>query len=529
MLLNLGRILRQLALQHGSRPALVNIERERRFSHRRMDDLSNRVCHLLARRFSLGEGDFYATLLDNDNLGLFHPWMFKSPVGAVWIDLREPVKVQLEQIDYARPGLVFLETRLLDRLYEPLARRGLKVVVMDRPPSARPGVEYFWDLVEEAPPGPFEADCAADDPGRHIALLRFTGGTTGRAKCAAYSLSNLWAWGLNPAHYYETFPFGHPRAMFSSPLGHAASGSVVIPVVVKGGTVITLNRAELEMMGRVIAREKVEMIYAVPTVLYRLLDQEIHARYDLRSLKTIRYGAAPISPAKLEALLKLFGRVFVQGYGSTECWPSVTILGREDHGLDSPEMIRRLASVGRPFPGQEVIIRDDRGRDLGPGESGEIQVRGANTIRGYFKAPDLTRENFTPDGFWRSGDIGYLDQEGYLFLVDRKKDVIISGGYNVYATEVENCLNSHPAVRDSAVVGVQDPVWGEAVWAVVVLAQGAQAGPEELIAHCKSRLARHKAPKTVRIATRLPLSPAGKVLRREVRQRLRNDPQDRFQ
>lgn len=163
---------------------------------------------------------------------------------------------------------------------------------------------------------------------------------------------------------------------------------------------------------------------------------------------------------------------------------------------------------------------DPEGHPLPPESEGEIFVRGANTIAGYWRDPDQTRENFTDNGFWKSGDIGRMDPEGYLYLVDRKKDMVVTGGYNVYAAEVEHCLNSHPAVENSAVVGLPHQTWGEAVHAVVVLRPGAKACPEELIAFCKDRLAHYKAPKAVDIVTELPLSPVGKVLRREVRRLL---------
>ncbi len=523
MLVNMGRIIRQTALRHSERPALINIERGRRFTYRQMHDLSNRVSNLLAGRFGLGEGDVYAAILENDNMGLFHPWLFKSPVTTCWIDIRESTSEQLNQIDYVAPRLVFLEAHFLPRLYRPLREREIEMVVMDRPEESLPGVHHFWDLVEAAPAEEVTAEFEAGDAGQHISLLRFTGGTTGRAKCAMYSLDNLWVWGMNPAHYYETFPYEHPRAMLFSPINHAASGSVVIPVHIKGGAIVTLNRADIELIGRVIAGERIDMIYAVPTVLYRILDLELPRKYDLSSLKTIRYGAASISPAKLENLLAQFGRIFVQGYGSTECWPSATILGRDDHRTETEAQIGRLASIGRPFPGEEVIICDDDGQRLEPGEVGELWIRGANTIQGYYNDPEQTRENFSAAGFWKSGDLGFMDEESYVYLVDRKKDLIISGGFNVYATEVENCLNSHPAVADSAVVGVPDETWGEAVHCAVVLSRGRTATAEELIAHCKRRLARHKAPKRVEIVDRLPLSPAGKVLRREVRKLLRGE------
>jgi acyl-CoA synthetase (AMP-forming)/AMP-acid ligase II len=201
-------------------------------------------------------------------------------------------------------------------------------------------------------------------------------------------------------------------------------------------------------------------------------------------------------------------------------------LGRKDHGTQTQEQIARLQSVGRPMPGEEVIICDEDGRVLPAGQRGEIRIRGPNTIAGYFKAPELTKKNFSSAGFWKSGDMGYMDEKGYLYLVDRKQDMIITGGYNVYAIEVENCLNSHPAIQNSAVVGLPHDLWGEEVCAMVMRVHGSTTSPGELIDHCKHHLARYKAPKKIEIIDQLPLSPAGKVLRREVRRLLKdgNEP-----
>lgn len=521
MLINMGRILKQIALGYAQKPALINIERKRRFTYDQLNRLSNRICHVLKEKFKLGGGDCYATFLENDNMGLFHPWMLKSALTAVWVDLREATAEKLSRIDQVGVRLVFMESSLLEQLYDALHERAIQMVCMDPPETAAADVFDFWELVGQADDANLEAEFAIADVNRHISLLRFTGGTTGIAKCAMYTPANLWQWGLNPAHYYETLPYDHPRSLFFSPINHAASGSVVIPTIIKGGAVVTLNTADIHKIGAAISDEAVNLIYCVPTVLYRMLEANLTRQYDLNSLKTIRYGAAPISPAKLEKLLAEFGPIFVQGYGSTECWPSITTLGRRDHATANEAQIARLSSVGRPVPGEEVLICDVEGRPLPAGQKGEIYVRGANTIAGYFKAPDLTAINFSPNGFWKSGDIGYLDEAGYLYLVERLKDMIITGGYNVYATEVENCLNSHPAVENSAVVGVPDETWGEAVWAMVLLRKGVGVTDQDLIDHCKTQLASYKAPKKIRFAEALPVSPAGKVLRRQVREQFR--------
>ena len=282
---------------------------------------------------------------------------------------------------------------------------------------------------------------------------------------------------------------------------------------------LTLNRPDVDMICRTVEKERVGLIFTVPTVLYRMLDMNLQKHYDLSSLKTIRYGGSPISPSKLEGLIDQFGMIFVQAYGSTETWTPCVVLGRKDHDVNSDTVRNRLNSVGRPMPGIEVQISDDNGNEVKIGEKGEIWIRGFPITQGYYKDPDQTKENFSENGFWKSGDIGYMDKDGFIYLVDRKKDMIISGGFNVYAKEVEDCLNSHPVVRMSAVVGIPDDYWGEAVYAEVVLKEGEKISEEELISYCKDRIARYKAPKTIKFVDELPLSSVGKVLRRAVKEK----------
>ena len=519
MLINMGRLLRQTALCFSDRTALINIERNRRFTFSQLHELTNKLCNLIKDRFGLNEGDVYAVLLENDNMGFFHFWMTKSPATALWLDIRESVEEQLTQIDYINPRLIFIEAKLLTRYYQHLHEREISIVCMDKPKEYLPDVHYFWELLDNVSPTEPSVEYVADDVYQHICLLKFTGGTTGKAKCVMFSLSNILSPGCNPAHYYEVLPFEHPKALLSSPITHVASGQMVIPVYLKGGTIVTTNTADIERIGVIIEQEKVDFIYTIPTVLYRMLDMNMPREYDLNSLKTIRYGGSPISPAKLESLLSEFGRIFVQGYASTECWPPATILARKDHGTETEEQIKRLGSVGQPIPCMEFKVCDDNGQELPAGEKGEIWIRGPNTVKGYFKDPEQTRRNFSPNGFWKSGDIGFIDDKGYVFLVDRKKDMIVSGGYNIYSTEVENCINRHHAVQSCAVVGIPDEQWGEAVCGVVVLRKGEVVQQQEMIDHCKQHLARYKAPKRIYFVDELPLSSVGKVLRREVKKK----------
>jgi fatty-acyl-CoA synthase len=285
-----------------------------------------------------------------------------------------------------------------------------------------------------------------------------------------------------------------------------------------GGATYTLNTPDLTQWCETVQRERITQSLMVPTLLYRLLDMNSSKTSDLSSLRTMIYGAAPIAPAAVERLVAEFGQIFVQLYGASESIMFVSALRKREHRTDTEAARARLASAGRVSAGVELMIADVDGRPLPPGQTGEIWLRTRATIGGYYHNPEATAAEFE-NGYWKSGDVGYVDDDGYLFIVDRKKDMIITGGFNVYAIEVEGALVEHPAVLMSAVVGVPHPDWGEAVHAEVMLREGAAATEGELIAHAKQRLGSYKAPKTVTFVSELPLSPVGKVLRRQVRQR----------
>jgi fatty-acyl-CoA synthase len=278
-----------------------------------------------------------------------------------------------------------------------------------------------------------------------------------------------------------------------------------------------MNQLDLDAWRDVVEKERVTHSFLVPTVLYRLLELQKVSPRDFSSLTTLVYGAAPMSPTKLGELVECFGQIFIQGYAATEAAMFVSVLDKADHQPgDDEKVIRHLSSAGRITPGVEVTITDENGKTLPIGETGEIRIRCKALIKGYYDNPEATASEFE-DGAWKSGDLGYIDEDGYLFIVDRKKDMIISGGFNVYAVEVEAALATHPAVMMSAVVGIPHAEWGEAVHAEVMLRKGESVTAEELIALTKARLGGYKAPKTLVFVDALPTSVVGKVLRREVK------------
>jgi acyl-CoA synthetase (AMP-forming)/AMP-acid ligase II len=253
----------------------------------------------------------------------------------------------------------------------------------------------------------------------------------------------------------------------------------------------------------------------VPTLLYRLLELPDAHSSDLSTLQNMFYGAAPMSPSKLKKLQAQFGNIFIQVYGSTEHFCLALSLSKADHCVDA-RTESRLASAGRITAGVEVVVMDDEGKPIPKGQLGEFWLRSRGTCLGYLDSPEKTAEEFSR-GYWKSGDLGYIDEQGFAFIVDRKKDMIISGGFNVYATEVEAVINSHEAILMSAVVGVPHEEWGEAVHAEVMLRQGRTLDHNELIAWVKNSLASYKTPKTITVVDQLPMSAVGKMLRKDVR------------
>jgi acyl-CoA synthetase (AMP-forming)/AMP-acid ligase II len=513
---NFAHLTGQLALRYGEREALVNIERKRRYTFRELHRLTNRIVNMMRERLALRRGDVYLCILENDNLSLLHTWTaLKGEATAAWTNFRDSPDEHRWQIDFIGPKVVFLETALVDRYYDLLRERGITVVCMDPLPGARDGLQYFRDLLE----GASDADPGIEsDANRDILICRFTGGTTGRSKCAQYTMDNWLA--CRDAFYAESEVVfeADSRFLHMTPVSHG-SGLSFLPTLFRGGCTVTQNAADLAQWCRNLEAEKITIASLVPTLLYWLLDLPEAASRDLSSLRTVYYGAAPMSPSKLGQLQERFGNIFLQIYGATECLQPATTLHKSDH-LDPDG--KRLSSAGRVSPTVELLVVDEAGNPLPCGSTGEIWLRSRATIEGYRNNPEGTAGEFS-NGYWKSGDLGYLDEDGYLYLVDRKKDMIITGGFNVYAIEVEAAINSHPTVAMSAAIGVPHEEWGEAVHAEVVLRKNAQASAEELIAHVKGRIGRFKAPKSIAFVEALPQSVVGKVLRREVREKYWKD------
>jgi len=344
-----------------------------------------------------------------------------------------------------------------------------------------------------------------------VATLNYTGGTTGKSKGAlrhhrenaSYIASILADFEIPDA----------PRYLTVAPISHVA-GTKVLPTLIRGGTVHMLKGFDPEAVLSTIAREKINFTLFVPTMIYVLLDHPSLPKTDLSSLELLLYGASPMAPSRLLEGIERIGPIFSQLYGQTECYP-VTVLRKADHDPKQPEL---FLSCGFPTTGCDARILDDNDQEVAVGEAGEICVRAPHAMAEYWKRPEQTAETLK-NGWLHTGDIARTDERGYLFILDRKKDMIVSGGFNVFPREVEDVLAAHADVAVVAVIGVPDEKWGEAVTAVIVPKPGCQPREQELIDLVKQRKGSTHAPKQVKFVSELPMTGVGKVDKKVLRAR----------
>jgi acyl-CoA synthetase (AMP-forming)/AMP-acid ligase II len=362
----------------------------------------------------------------------------------------------------------------------------------------------------------------ADDPARPIALeddalQLYTSGTTGRPKGAVMTHGSI----LSSRHRGEEVelrewqkPIPGEVTLLAMPCFHISGTGTGIGTIASGTCSIVLPEYDPTQALDLIARYNISKIFLVPAAIQIMLNHPRVGEVDFSRLKFITYGASPIPLELMRAAMERFGCGFVQMYGMTETSGTIVTLDPEDH---VPEGSARMRSVGKPLPGVEVKIIDTEGNEVPAGTVGEIATRSAKNMRGYWNLPEATAATIDAEGWLRTGDAGYFDDGGYLFIHDRVKDMIISGGENVYPAEVENAIYSHPKVADVAVIGVPDAKWGEAVKACVVVKPGHSLSEAEVIAHARQHIAGYKCPKSVDFIAALPRNPSGKILRRELR------------
>ncbi|ODM82212.1 class I adenylate-forming enzyme family protein [Bradyrhizobium elkanii] len=459
-------------------------------------------------------------VLPGESVGIVspnHPHVVTSQyliqrAGAVWVPLnyrnaadenvRHAMKMDCVWLFY-HSSLSEQATQLLKRSPQ---MKG--VVCIDKADGGRP---YLLDwLSERGEPRPLP-NRGMDDA---VCILS-SGGTTGASKGVVH---NSHSFGVMTASFYATLRFDEPPVhLVVAPLTHAA-GVLHWALLPLGATTVIQKSTDPAEILASLEKFKVSILFMPPTLIYMLLSDPSLKKHDYSSLRYFVYGAAPMSVEKLRLANEAFGDVMMQLYGQTECLMAITALTREDHAdiRTNPALGHRIASAGRAGPFSHVEIMDDDGQIIADDRPGEIVCRTGLLMLGYYKQPEETLATRL-NGWHRTGDVGYKDKDGYIYLTDRKRDMIISGGFNVFPSEVEQAVMSHHMVQDCAVVGVPDAKWGERIIAVVEVKSGCTVNAEELIAFCKARIGSVKAPKQVEIWDKLPRSTVGKVLRREVR------------
>ena len=421
-----------------------------------------------------------------------------SQLAITWLHPLGSLDDQLFQLEDSEAQMLVVDgTGYRDRGGDLAARAaGLKKVFTLGPASY--GVDLLT-TVEAAGSATPRCFAGPDD----IATLNYTGGTTGKSKGALRTHREYG--GFTNAILADFEIPDTPRYLTVAPISHVA-GTKVLPTLIRGGTVHMLKGFDPEAVFDTIARERINFTLFVPTMIYVMLDHPSLDKTDLSSLELLLYGASAMSPSRLVEGIERIGPVFSQLYGQTECYP-VSVLRKADHDPRTPEL---FLSCGFPISACEVRILDDDDQPIATGEAGEICVRAPHVMAEYWKRPEQTAETLK-NGWLHTGDIARSDERGYMFILDRKKDMIVSGGFNIFPREIEDVLSQHADVAMVAVVGVPDDKWGEAVTAVVVARQGARPSEDELINLVKAKKGSAHAPKHIRFVTELPMTGVGKV------------------
>jgi acyl-CoA synthetase (AMP-forming)/AMP-acid ligase II len=508
--MNLGRYITRSAKYFSGQPAMIF--EGKKISYEELDKRTNR----LARGFyALGmeKGDRVAIQAWN------RPEIAETEVACYKAGMvRIPINARLSPAETS--GILNnaeVQTILADRQHlEPLleTRRSLETVrnFIDLD-GALPGAQSFEKFLAGSRDDGLEVEVGAED----LAVLTYSSGTTGKLKGIMQSYGNRMAMIRKALMFPEVRIRPGDTFIHVGPITHV-SGMLLMPLFFTGGCNLILNRFDLDMLLETIQREKVNYTMVVPAMINFLLAYPKATQYKFDSLKGIFYGAAPIAPARVEQAIDLFGPILFQGYGMSETTSFVTVLTAGEHSAALKNNPGRLGSCGRPVFETEVRVVNEKGEEVSPGEMGEITARGPDIMKGYYKDPELTGKTIV-NGWIQSGDMAKVDEEGYIYIVDRKTEMIISGGFNIYPSEIEQVLYRHPAVLEACVLGVPDDKWGEAIKAVVVLKKGESATEEVLIEHCRAALSGYKKPKSVDFVAELPKNPNGKIARKTVKEK----------
>jgi len=489
----------------------------KRYTFSQVNDRSNRLANALAN-LGIKKGDMVAILQVNCNQFL-ETYYAVAKLGAMLVPLN--FRAKEDELTYMlnNSGAVALF----------VGDRYVKMVNAMRPDltsvkqyisidGKEENMHFYDDLLSSGSPDEVVTDIDDDD----MTLLMYTAGTTGRPKGVPMTHNSYGIYVLDnvdPAN-----PDIEEKNLLTVPLYHVAGFQALLAAVYGGRTLVMMRQFEVDDWMETVQREKANRAMLVPTMLKRVIDNPDFDKYDVSSLRVITYGAAPMPFEVIKKAIEVLPNVrFINAFGQTETSSTITTLGPEDHVItgtpeEKEKKLKRLeSSIGRPMPDVEMKVIDAEGNDLPPGEIGEFVARGPRIMSGYFKDEEKTAKAFTKDGWLRTSDTGYRDEDGYFYLAGRGDDMIIRGGENISPEEVENVLYSHPKIEEVAVIGVPDPEWGQEVKAVVVLKEGESTTADEIMEYCRQKLSSFKRPRAVVFVDELPRNPMGKVLKRELR------------
>jgi len=501
--LELGSITARAARYWPTRTALI--DSHKRVTFLELEQRSNRLAHALVAA-QVAPGDRIAIQAWNRiELVEVEVACYKAGVVKVPINARLSTDEALHMLRDSGAKVLIADAEHARAL---LARRH-EVPTLERIVNVDADYEAWLAAHADAV---LQVTSSADD----IAVLHYTSGSSGALKAAMQTFGN------REAMLRKFLMMPLRRALPGDVQAHVgpithASGMNLMYLMYCGATSLLLGRFEETELLESIQRERVTRLFMVPTMINRLVNHPDIKRYDLSSLRVVLYGAAPMAPALVEKAITLFGPILAQGYGAGETCSMVTLLTEQDHVDALAHNPKRLASCGRCYAETDVRVVDGDDRDVRPGEVGEIIVRGADVMKGYWNAPELTAEAIVK-GYYRTGDLAMVDDEGFIYIVDRKKEMIICGGFNIYPAEIEQVLFAHPAIYEAAAVGIPDEEWGEQIKAVVVLKDGQNATAQEILDFCATALPGFKRPRSVDFTQDLPKNPNGKIVRRLVRE-----------
>lgn len=507
--MNQGRFITRNARYFPHHPAVIFNEQVMTF--RELDRRSSRLANALLG-LGLTKGDRVAFQMSNRpqiveiEIALYKAGLVKMPLNA----RLSPTEI-VDVIENGAPRVFIVgdsHTELVQSVMD-----GLNVPCYVTCGASVGGWLEYESLLARATDISPDVDMQPQD----LAVLHYTSGSTGKLKAAMQTvgnrLSHLRKVGMHRMRVSPGDVLG-----LSGPLTHA-SGMFMQPFLYQGGALLIQDRFDPDMLLSAIERWKISYTFMVPTMLNRLTTHPDVHRYDTSSLKQIAYGGAPMAPARIQEAWETLGPVLSQGYGGGETTGGLILFDTASHARAISEVPSRLASCGRPIGESQLIVADADGNPVSGDAVGEIVVKGPDVFAGYWGEPELTQEAFNEKGWLKTGDLAKVDDEGYVYIVDRSKDMIISGGFNIYPTEVEQALYQSASVYEACVIGVPDDIWGEAVKAVVVLRPGHSATEADLIGHCRSALADFKKPRSVEFVSELPRNANGKLSRKMVRER----------